>query len=316
MTEQDNQDDKKVSFTADHHPYLRTLYDLPFTREISRLTNSEESWKNLLEACKREEGLTEQEAENMRHMATIFEARYKSSGEAVRKAIEKFAIGRGLEIAAGFSQRGLEFSLNYPNLTYVESDISEGFKQKPELIRKVVESERIKFPANLSFASLDALKREDYRKVLDTHFPNGQAMFIYAEGLLAYWDESRKAELLGIVHDIFTSRPGSKFISPDFSMHNQGRIAMFSHLEGYEKLVSHIVKKTGRDYDRLAFPDEHSTARFIDQQKWVPRAYTLTNLGVKLVSPNKIAMAQENREVFLKDIDKHMKAWVLTPSYV
>jgi len=318
MTEQPNtcnSSDKKVSFTADYHPYLKTFYGLPFTQRISDLTGSRAKWEEMVSACQKEEGMSDEEANGILQMATIMEARYKLSGQAIRQTIEKLGIKRGLELAAGFSQRGLEFTRDYPGLVYVESDISDGFKQKPELIRRVADEEGVAMPRGLSFVMLDAQKRGDYKSVLNEFFPNGQAMWIYAEGLFAYWDEEKKANLLGIARDIFTSRPGSKLITPDLSMHNEGRIAMFEHINGYEKLVNFIVKRTKRDYDSLAFPNEQATTAFLDRQRWKYIGLTLGELGVSLNSPDALKIPLAVRTPFVADINRHMKAWVLTPDY-
>ena len=112
-------------------------------------------------------------------MAPEIEARYKLTD----KIMSKLNIKQVLELAAGYSSRGLIYSEKDYN--YVEMDLDIVTKNKEKMINEI-----FKINNNLHLVSGNALIYEDYTKC-EKFFETGKEIAVINEGLLRYltWEE-------------------------------------------------------------------------------------------------------------------------------
>ena len=148
----------EVSKTAIVTSYPRTFTDIPYEREIY-------SW--LSKHCNEEVTLNKM-------LAPEIEARYK----LINKLLDESNIKQVLELAAGYTSRGLIYSNNGYN--YVEMDL-EGVVNNKKLI---LNSLGVNIPETLNVINGNALRDTDYSKC-EQYFNEGPVAVIN-EGLLRY----------------------------------------------------------------------------------------------------------------------------------
>lgn len=110
--------------------------------------------------------------------------------EFIRDTGEKNA--QVLEIAGGLSPRGVRFCREYPNLTYVESDLTGIHRRKKKIL------EKMDVPKNLRLVVLDILKKEGPESLPSAlqYFDTSKPIFIILEGLLGYFQQDMVEEAM------------------------------------------------------------------------------------------------------------------------
>ena len=156
---------ESVSPTAILTSYPRIFTDIPYEKEIYEWVS-----KNCND-----------EIELNKLLAPEIEARYK----LINGLLEKQNISQVLELAAGYTSRGLIYSEK--GYKYVEMDLEEVSNSKKRLINDL-----FKQNDNLHIISGNALNMDDYNKC-EEYFDNNE-LAIINEGLLRYltFEEKRK----------------------------------------------------------------------------------------------------------------------------
>ena len=149
---------ESISPTAILTSYPRIFTDIPYEKEI---------YEWLSKNC-------DDEVKLNKLLAPEIEARYKLTD----KIMEQLNISQVLELAAGYSSRGLIYSKN--GYKYVEMDLEEVSNNKKRLI-----NELFKMNDNLKIVSGNALNYDDYVKC-DKYFDSNKELAIINEGLLRY----------------------------------------------------------------------------------------------------------------------------------
>ena len=149
---------ESVSPTAILTSYQRTFSDIQYEKEIF-------DW--LSKKCKEEIQLN-------KLTAPVIESRYKLANQL----IDKLNISQVLELAAGYSSRGLIYSQK--NYKYVEMDLENVVNNKNQIIDELFEPN-----ANLHIINGNALNIDDYIKC-EEFFDNNKELIIINEGLLRY----------------------------------------------------------------------------------------------------------------------------------
>ncbi len=156
---------ESVSPTAILTSYQRTFSDIQYEKEIF-------DW--LSKKCKEEIQLN-------KLTAPVIESRYKLANQL----IDKLHISQILELAAGYSSRGLIYSQK--NYKYVEMDLENVVNNKKQIIDELFEPN-----GNLHIINGNALNIDDYIKC-EEFFDKNKELIIINEGLLRYltFDEKR-----------------------------------------------------------------------------------------------------------------------------
>lgn len=162
-------DFESISPTAILTSYPRIFTDIPYEKEI---------YKWLSENCSEDVKLNKM-------LAPEIEARYKLTN----KLLDNLGIKQVLELAAGYSSRGLIYSKK--GYSYVEMDLESVSKNKTKLLNDIDN-----INDNLHIISGDALNYDDYIKC-EKYFDLGKQVAIINEGLLRYltFDEKKRVAI-------------------------------------------------------------------------------------------------------------------------
>src|ERR1044072_4044753 len=152
---------------------MRQYSDIPFAKDVAIRLRAEEAFGKLL----RDHELS---PKDLLWYAPILEVRYKSVAETIRK----LRATQVLELASGFSLRGLAATQD-PNVTYVESDLEELTDEKASLVADILCQYRLADHRKLYFVTAVALDRSQLRSAAKS-FRRHRPIAVVNEGLLPY----------------------------------------------------------------------------------------------------------------------------------
>lgn len=176
-----DKDYEEISPTAIVTSYPRTFTDIPYEKNIY-------SW--LSKNCTQEVTL-------QKRLAPEIEARYKLTN----KLLDKLNVNQVLELAAGYSSRGLIYSQK--GYKYVEMDLENVNKNKTALLTSISSN----IPKNLKIVSGNALRKSDFDKCLN-YFNSNEPITVINEGLLRYLTFDEKKQVAQNIHDLISKCNG------------------------------------------------------------------------------------------------------------
>lgn len=179
-------------------------------------------------------------------LAPIMELRHRSISALMKRS----SIKNILEIAAGFSTRGLEITKCDPEIHYIESDLRPVLEEKKELIRQIMPFGQEK-PKNLCFCAADALDCWQLERVAD-NFDDGPVKII-TEGLLLYLNREEK-ERIAKNFVCLLKKSGGIWITTDISV--KKRFIALDEENDIRIGLARITQLTGRDFADIAFATE------------------------------------------------------------
>lgn len=136
-------------------------------------------------------------------MAPEIEARYK----LINKLLEQYEIKQVLELAAGYSSRGLIYSKKGYN--YVELDLKKVVKNKKKILSHLEKD----IPSNLRIIGGNALRTDDFN-IVENYFKADEHITIIHEGLFRYLTFDVKRQVAQNIHDLL-SKYGGIWITSD-----------------------------------------------------------------------------------------------------
>ena len=162
----DDKEYEEISSTAIVTSYPRIFTDIPYEKEI---------YEWLSRHCNEEVTLNKM-------LAPEIEARYKLTN----KLLDNSGIKQVLELAAGYSSRGVIYSSKGYN--YVEMDLEKVNNNKTNIVKTIEKNT----PKSLNIISGNALRCSDYSRC-DEYFEKNKPVAVINEGLLRYltFDEKR-----------------------------------------------------------------------------------------------------------------------------
>jgi len=205
-------------------------------------------------------------------LAIELEARYK----LMDRLIKGSNIKQVLELAAGYSQRGLIFSKDN-NYKYVELELQEVVDLKKEIINNVSN-----MPDNLHIISGGATNQKDFDKC-KTFFNLNEKVVVINEGLLRYLDFGEKRQVAENVFD-FLKEFGGVWITCDvtpkkFIQNQSNQIPSFNPM---------LDKATDRNNANWRFEDENHVKQFLSDVGFNKVEFHYFNEAKnELVSPKK-----------------------------
>src|ERR1044071_4672967 len=144
----------RISVTAKLAAYYRQFSDIPFAAEAAKRIGANADFEQILD----EHGL---EPEKLTFYAPMFEARYKSITQLIRKS----GASQVLELACGYSLRGLDLTRD-GSLTYVAMDLPDVVETKRELLDEVRRRHHIEQSPHHIVAVADALDGDQLRRAV------------------------------------------------------------------------------------------------------------------------------------------------------
>lgn len=176
-----DKDFEEISPTAIVTSYPRTFTDIPYEKEI---------YKWLENHCNEEVTLNKM-------LAPEIEARYKLTN----KLLDEYGIKQVLELAAGYSSRGLIYSKKGYN--YIEMDLENVSKNKINLLNSIEQD----IPNKLKITSGNALRKSDFDRC-ENYFKKDEPITVINEGLLRYLTFDEKRQVAQNIYDLLLKFDG------------------------------------------------------------------------------------------------------------
>lgn len=259
-----------ISPTAIVTSYPRIFTDIPYEKEIF-------NW--LEKNCLTEVAL-------YKNLAPEIEARYK----LINKILNKSYIKQVLELAAGYSSRGLIYSKK--GYKYIEMDLENVSQNK----KKILESIYKNTPKGLNIVSGNALKKEDFNKC-KKYFKKNNPIAIINEGLLRYLTFEEKRIVAKNIYDILKQYNGiwiTSDVTPKKFLKSQNEA-----LKDFNKGVSTITSRNNLN-DR--FEDIKHVKNFFGEMGFeIIEVHKFNEVKDELYSINKLNIIDDKIEKTLED---------------
>jgi O-methyltransferase involved in polyketide biosynthesis len=278
---------ERISPTAWGVAYRRTFTDIPYSAEI---------FEELQEIMKRTKSAAElEQLDSLKYpeMTPMFEARYK----LVNRLLKENNAKQILEIAAGFSQRGIEMAKD-PSVEYAEVDLPGVIAEKRGIIEKLVTCKKIPEESNLHINEGSALDMNDLSNAAESF--RKEPIAVVNEGLLRYLNFNEKTVVARNVHELL-ERFGGVWITPDITL----RDGVFDQSNEKMKAQNARVQKlVGVDFSKNVFDDEDAARKFFEDLGFSIERHAFTEMTNELVSPKKLNLSSEQ-------VEKTLGRWVV-----
>ena len=285
--EKNNERDyERISPTAWGVAYRRSLTDIPYAKEL--FTAFEEE----LERGNKSVTAKEYSTKGMPEITPFFEARYLMIDELLKKE----SATQILEIAAGLSGHGLEFSKN-KDVKYVEMDLPGIIAEKELIVGQVLSQKDMPKPENLFFSAGNVLASQDMQKAV-AHFDEEKKIAVTHEGLLRYLSFNEKEVLAQEIKSLL-EKFGGVWITPDIGF--RGRNATIAR-------SANLAPLTGvADFEANLFADENRAKEFFERFGFTVESHDFDEVKNQLVSPERLNIPEEK----LNELLNWNKAFVM-----
>ncbi|MDR2063360.1 MAG: class I SAM-dependent methyltransferase [Candidatus Nomurabacteria bacterium] len=253
---------KEISPTAILTAYPRTFSDIPYYPEIF--------------AAMRRAELSISEDLLVSRLAPELEARHK----LIDKLLSETGACQVLEVAAGFSPRGINFVQNRRSAQYVELDLPDVAKTKRDILNSIVE-----VPENLHILGGNALEGKDFERAT-AFFDPDKPVAVVNEGLLRYLTFAEKAKLAENIRAVL-SKFGGVWITGD------GATRQFGGESRTGSTNQTILTNTKRQDLGNAFESQAHMAEFFGGLGFGTDFHPFTEVQDELVSPKKLNFSDE-----------------------
>lgn len=228
-----NQDYEEISPTAMVTSYPRTFTDISYEKEIDHWLKKHIKKDTLL----------------YQNMAPEMESRYK----LINRILDKTHIKQVLELAAGYSSRGMIYSKK--GYRYVELDLESIIKNKKEMLQDILK----KIPENLKLMSGNPLRIDDFKK-LESYFSNDHEIAVINEGLLRYLTFDEKRIVAKNIYQLL-SKYGGIWITSDVTP----KKFIKKQDEALTNFNKDVTKITSRNQLNDRFEDENHIRKFFGE---------------------------------------------------
>jgi O-methyltransferase involved in polyketide biosynthesis len=182
----------------------------------------------------------------------MFEARYKSVSELIRKS----GAAQILELACGYSMRGLDLTRS-GTLHYVETDLPGVIATKQELLDEVRRRHQLAPSSRHLVTVADALEVEQLRHAT-RGLDRSQPLLLLCEGLMGYLTRAETERVATNVRALLADHRGGSWIVPDFTFVAELRKLPPERL----RLRSAVTGITQRQLDASAFENQDDLESF------------------------------------------------------
>ena len=235
-----------ISATAKVSAYYRKFSDIAFAAEVAALIGAEDAFADIV----REHGL---EPDKLTTYAPMFEARYKS----ITQLIHKTGASQVLELACGYSFRGLDLSRDHA-LSYVETDLPDVVATKLGLLDEVRSRHGLAPSPSHAVAAADALDVEQLRAAT-SGLDRDRPLLVLCEGLIGYLTRDETSRVAANVRALIDEFERGWWIVPDFAFKTEIRNLPPERI----RLREAITGVTQRQLDASAFEDADDLASFL-----------------------------------------------------
>ena len=278
--------------TAKLAAYYRQFSDIPFAEEVATRIGANDVFEQILHHYKLER-------DKLTFYAPMFEARYKSITQLIRKS----GASQILELASGYSLRGLDLTRD-DSIRYVETDLPDVVATKLSLLDDVRQQHGIASSPLHTVTVADALDFEQVRTAAAV-FDRGRPLMVLCEGLIGYLTRDETERLALIVHRRLADLGDGWWIVPDFSFKAELRGLPPERV----RLREAVTGLTQRQLDASAFEDSDDLAAFlhgagfdVQVRSQVDETPSFSSISALRLSP---ALVERMRPA--------LRLWVMTP---
>lgn len=285
-------DPEKISITAKLSAYYRQFSDIAFVSEVAALIGADDAYAKLA----RDHGL---DRDQLTPYAPMFEARYKSVSELIRKS----GASQVLEVACGYSMRGLDLTRS-GMLRYVETDLPGVISTKQELLDELRQRHHIAPSPRHHVTIADALDLEQLRgaaRALDPHQP----LLVLCEGLMGYLTRAETKRVATNIRALLGDHGGGSWIVPDFTFVTEIRNLPPERL----RLRTAVTGITQRQLDASAFEDQDDLVSFFGGIGFDTRASSQIDETPSFASLAALGLPTS----LLERLRPVLRVWVMTP---
>lgn len=254
---------REIIPTAILTAYPRTFSDIPYSQEIfDELQRQYDKIDNSL---------------IVERLAVELEARSK----LLDKLLAETGATQVLELAAGFSSRGLVFA-NRPDTEYVELDLPDLAELKTRIISNVAH-----FPDNLHVLGGNALRSSDF-DAASQYFDRDKPVAVVNEGLLRYLTFDEKAQVASNIRGLL-EQLGGVWISGD------GATKSFrdSQNKNVPGMNTTLMNTTKRNDVGNAFESQEHFRDFFGNLGFTVEFHSYTEVQGELSSPQRLGLSEE-----------------------
>ena len=281
---------KNIILTARLTAYMRQYSDIPFAKDVANRLRAEEGFEKLLRD-------NELSPKDLLWYAPILELRYKSVTETIRK----LRATQVLELASGFSLRGLAVTQD-PQITYVESDLEELTDEKASLVADLRRQYRLAEHGNLHLVTADALDRNQLRSAA-TSFRRDRPIAVVNEGLLQYLSATEMATVARNIRDLLMEFDGV-WITPDFSLKQDVKDVS----EQQRRFRRVVAAATERTLYNNAFDSDGQLLAFFDGLGLQARVVNAVDAAPSVISLDVLKLSHQ----MLDTAQPKLRLWVLS----
>lgn len=285
---------EQISITAKLSAYYRQFSDIAFASEVAALIGAEDAYAKLA----RDHGL---DRDQLTPYAPMFEARYKSVSELIRKS----GASQVLEVACGYSTRGLDLTLTRSGaLRYVETDLPGVITAKQELLDEIRRRHHIAPSPRHHVTVADALDLGQLRGAARALDPR-QPLLVLCEGLMGYLTRAETERVATSIRALLGDHGGGSWIVPDFTFVTELRNLPPERL----RLRAAVTGITQRQLDASAFEDHADLVSFFGGIGFDTRASSQID-----ETPSFASLASLGLPASLLDrLRPVLRVWVMTP---
>lgn len=117
-----------------------------------------------------------------------------------------------IDLASGYSLRGLELCSQNPTMRYIDSDLPDVVARKKVILNKLCATEGIALPKNYTLVPVDVLDRSNVDQLADLVQRNKRTLII-AEGLTSYFDEHELTTFMANITMLLDRLSDAQFFS-------------------------------------------------------------------------------------------------------
>jgi O-methyltransferase involved in polyketide biosynthesis len=274
--------------TADGVAYKRTFTDIAYAREI-------------FDILQEISPMNEKQSEHARTTALVpfFEARYLLTDRELKRS----GIKRVLELASGFSPRGLALTNEDPELLYLEVDLPEKMAMKRMVVEELGRRHGIRWDKERLILETCNIACADELRILTMHpHLTGAPVAVICEGLLRYISFEDKTTMGREIHALL-KREGGVWITPDIEFKD-----VIATTPGLNERYEWMAREMGMDVRPNIFDHEQHAVQFFRQLGFNVTKCLLSEVREQLVSPQRLGLSREDVE---RDLGRRC-AFVLT----
>jgi O-methyltransferase involved in polyketide biosynthesis len=286
-------DPTQISVTAKVSAYYRKFSDIAFAEEAAMLIGADDAFAQIV----RDHGL---EPEKLTFYAPMFEARYKS----ITQLIGKSGASQVLELASGYSLRGLDLTLG-GSVRYVETDLRDVVATKLGLLDDLRQRHDLAPSPLHAVTAADALDFEQLRAATAT-CDRGRPLMVLCEGLIGYLTRQETERLAGNVHRLLTDFGGGWWIVPDFAFKADIRNLPPERI----RLREAITGLTQRQLDASAFEDSDDLVSFLHRLGFDMRVCSQVDETPSFSSLAALGLSPD----LVERMRPLLRVWVMTPA--